>query len=215
MLRNNLSSRPFYNERSVTVVLGLVAVAVLGLTAFNVTRIVSLSRERGGLQAQINRDQEAAALVRTETAAIDRALGTSTLNGLLVSTREANSLIDRRTFSWTVFFDYIERTLPYDVRLVAVAPRTDKGAFLVQMIVVTRRPADLEAFFRALRETGAFSDVLATAGQSNEDGTLRQDVQANYHPPKLSPPETAASAPAAPAPPRGGRGAGSSAGGRP
>lgn len=209
MLRNNLSSRPFYNERAVTLVLGLVVLVAAALTIFNATRVVSLSSERVGLQSRIDRDQEAAGLVRTETAAIERTLGTSTLNGLLVSTREANSLIDRRTFSWTVFFDYIERTLPYDVRLVAVAPRIDRGVFLVQMLVVTRRPEDLDAFYRALRETGAFSDVYSSGGQSNDDGTLRADVLAKYHPPKLSPPEQPAAAPA----PANGRSGGG--GGRP
>jgi hypothetical protein len=36
VLRGNLSTRPFYNERLVTLGLALAAVAALALTAFNV-----------------------------------------------------------------------------------------------------------------------------------------------------------------------------------
>jgi hypothetical protein len=35
MLRTNLATRPFYNERAVRFVLGVVALIVLGVTAFN------------------------------------------------------------------------------------------------------------------------------------------------------------------------------------
>ena len=48
------------------------------------------------------------------------------------------TLIDQRTFSWTVFFGLIEKTLPLDVRLVAVSPSVEKGVFKVTMIVVAK-----------------------------------------------------------------------------
>ena len=205
MLRNNLSSRPFYNERGVSLLFAFVGLAVIALLVFNVTQLWALSSERAQLMARIDQDRAATSQVRADTAAVERGLEAPTLSGLLISTREANSLIDERTFSWTVFFDYIERTLPMDVRLVAVAPRIDKGIFLVQMLVVTRQPEDLETFYDALRDTGAFSEVYSTAGQTNEDGTLRADVQAKYSPPRLAGPEKpgAAASPAGAAPGRG------------
>ncbi|MEZ5319635.1 MAG: hypothetical protein R2752_19700 [Vicinamibacterales bacterium] len=205
MLRNNLSSRPFYNERAVSLVLGAVALVALALTAYNATEIYGLSRQRAALHADVTRDSEATADIRQQTSTIRTGLEVPVLSGLLVSTQEANSLIDQRTFSWTVLFDYVGRTLPYDVRLVAVAPLLDRGRFMVKMIVVARQPEDLETFFAALRETGAFSDVTSTAEQVQDDGTLRADVQAAYTPPKLAtPPGKTGDAPAAgPAAPAG------------
>jgi hypothetical protein len=220
MLRNNLATRPFYNERAVSFVLALVAIAALALTAFNVTRVVSLSGERSSLQARIDANRGHAATIRQETRAIEAGLGVATLNGLLASTREANALIDERTFSWTVFFDYIERTLPYDVRLSAVNPDIVGGEFVVNMLVVAKRPEDLEAFYDALRGTGAFPEVFSPGTEASDDGTRLIQVQAKYQPPRLPAPtlpvpvETAPAQPQTPAtPPANGRAGGS--GGRP
>ena len=43
MLRTNLSTRPFYNERAVHVCLALSAILVVALTVFNLWEIYSLS----------------------------------------------------------------------------------------------------------------------------------------------------------------------------
>ena len=53
MLRGNLATRPFYNERIVTLLLALVAAVVLALTVTNVTRLLQLSARRSELRAQI------------------------------------------------------------------------------------------------------------------------------------------------------------------
>ena len=39
MLRGNLSTRPFYNERFVTIAMVLIALGALALTAFNVSEL--------------------------------------------------------------------------------------------------------------------------------------------------------------------------------
>ena len=43
MLRTNLSTRPFYNQRAVHLLLALAGVVVVVLTAFNAIRIIALS----------------------------------------------------------------------------------------------------------------------------------------------------------------------------
>ena len=60
MIRTNLATRPFYNERAVRLV--LLAVAALGLaaTAFNVTQVVQLSRRDTQLLTQASRDESQA-----------------------------------------------------------------------------------------------------------------------------------------------------------
>ena len=45
VLRTNLSTRPFYNERAIHVAIGAAALVVLALTVWNVVRIVTLSRQ--------------------------------------------------------------------------------------------------------------------------------------------------------------------------
>ena len=65
MLRTNLATRPFYNERLVHWLLGAAALLVVLFTAFNVSEFLRLSGRQGGLEADIARDE---ATARTMTA---------------------------------------------------------------------------------------------------------------------------------------------------
>ena len=58
MLRTNLSTRPFYNERAVRSVLGLFGLIALGLTLFNIYEIVRLQgQSRDSRQTIAQNDQ--------------------------------------------------------------------------------------------------------------------------------------------------------------
>lgn len=180
MLRTNLSTRPFYNERVVSVAVGVFAGIVVLLSAFNVTDLSRLTSERQRLQEVAARDLAEAAAIRQRAAGADQAAGRPALVQLAVATRQANDLIDQRAFSWTAFFGVIERTLPRDVRLVEVSPRVDQGTLRVTMAVIARDLGDLGTFIGALGAAGAFREVAARDQQSNDDGTVGASIEAVY-----------------------------------
>jgi len=180
MLRGNLSTRPFYNESIVTLVLALAALVAIGLAAFNVSEILALSKQRSTFADQAKKDRDEAARVRGEATGLTRNIDPSRLKYLAASTREANSLIDQRTFSWTAFFGYVEKTLPLDARLLAVAPRVEKGEFKIAMIVMGKRRADIKSFTDGLMGTGVFYDVGPTAQATNDDGTVTATIEGGY-----------------------------------
>jgi hypothetical protein len=184
MLRTNLSSRPFYNERLASFLIAVVGIAAVALVVISVQQIVSLSATRTRLNAEIARDQAASGRADTETVALQHAINNKALKGLAISTQQANALIDERTFSWTVFFGLVEKTLPNDVRILSVAPIIDKNGVLVMMTVVSKRPDDLATFIDSLQGTGAFYDVLPRQEDSTDDGMRRTTVEARYLPPK-------------------------------
>ena len=204
MLRSNLSTRPFYNDRLVSLGILLVVVVTLALAAFNVTEIMSLTRERAVYAQQIEHDQNEAARYRAAAAAIQKSIDQKRLTALVASTREANRLIDQRTFSWTAFFAGVEKTLPLDARLVAVAPRVEKGAINIVMIVVFKSVGDIEAFTKALEDSGMFYDIGPREQTLNDDGTLTSRIQGGYLPP-IAPPSVGPEA-GTPNPRAGGRG---------
>jgi len=53
MLRANLSTRPFYNERLVHIVLAVIAGLVLGVTVLNVVQVIKLSTANTSLSARM------------------------------------------------------------------------------------------------------------------------------------------------------------------
>ncbi len=180
MLRTNLSTRPFYNERAVHVALGAVALLVLALTVFNVTDIVRLSRENTELGRRIAADESEARRLATEAAGIRRAINRSELEVVAAAAREANDLIDQRTFSWTAFFNHIEATLPPDVMLVAVRPSVREQRTHVSISVLARRTEDIEEFQEKLEATGAFEDIYPAQRDSTGQGLQRAVLEAVY-----------------------------------
>ncbi len=196
MLRTNLSARPFYNERLAGFVIGIVGIVAIAVVVVSVQQIVSLSSERTRLRDQIARDEAATSRADRDAIELQKQINSKTLKGLALSTVEANKLIDERTFSWTVFFGLIEKTLPNDVRVVSVAPNVDKTGVIVLMTVVSKRTEDLAKFIEGLQGTGAFYDVLPRQEDATDDGNRRTSLEARYLPPKTE----AVAPPAAPTP---------------
>ena len=183
MLKGNLSTRPFYNEKLVSLAVGLVLLIAIGLTIFNTYEFISLMSERRVLNAHIARDRGEATRITGQADALRRTVDQARLQLLASSTREANGLIDQRTFSWTEFFGLIEKALPRDVRLIGVSPRVEKGEFKIGMRVATRTPDNLKEFTDALAATGAFYDVVLAETQRNDDDTDTLTLVAGYLPP--------------------------------
>jgi hypothetical protein len=74
--------------------------------------------------------------------------------------RQANDLIDRRTFSWTDLFNRFEMTLPDEVRIASVRPRVDPDVGIVLAInVMARNVDDVGEFIANLEATGAFTNI--------------------------------------------------------
>lgn len=204
MLRTNLSTRPFYNDRAVRSVLGLFAALAVALTLFNIYEVLRLQgQSRDSRQAIAQNDAQARDL-REKAQNVRRSIDRTKLDAVQEAAREANALIDRRTFSWTELLNHFQTTLPPDVRIAGVMPQVDRhGQRLVQISVYSRRVEDLEEFMDALEKTGAFSGVLPRAENPEEDGTVRSELQAYYAPvaDRAAPPSPGASAGQAGTPP--------------
>src|SRR6185436_19308182 len=171
MLRTNLSTRPFYNERAVRTALGALAALAIGLTLFNAYEIMRLQGQSRDSREQIAQNDAQARELRDKAQEIRRSIDKDKLAAVQAAAHEANVLIDRRTFSWTGLLNYFQATLPPDVRIAGVTPQTDTdGRRLVQISVFSRRNEDVEAFMDALEKTGAFSGVLPRAEHTEESG---------------------------------------------
>jgi Tfp pilus assembly protein PilN len=196
VLRSNLATRPFYNERAAHVVIGLAAALVLAITALNVVRIVSLSRQNTDLSARINADRAEAERLTGEAARIRKTINQDELAAVVGAAQEANALIDQRTFSWTEFFNKIESTLPPGVMLTSVRPSFKADVTNVAMSVLAREAVDLEDFMDKLEETGAFTDVVPASQDRTDDGLVRAVIEGIYVRPAQADPAAAATAPA-------------------
>jgi Tfp pilus assembly protein PilN len=183
MIRTNLSTRPFYNERAVHMALIVVAIVVVAATAFNVSRIMRYSSSDTRLATQASRDEARAADLRQQAARLRASVDPKQVELASVGARQANDLIDRRTFSWTELLNRFETTLPDDVRIIAVRPRVDKQKGIILRVSVTARSVDdVAEFMENLEATGAFKNARPAEEHFDEQGLLQTMLEMEYEP---------------------------------
>jgi len=180
VLRTNLSTRPFYNDRGVHIAIGIAALLIAALTAWNIVRVVTLSRQNTELATRVNRDHAEAEQLTKMAGEIRGRINREELELVVESAREANGLIDQRTFSWTAFFNRLESTMPPDVMLTSVRPSVKEGHTRVTMTVLGRRAEDVDEFIEKLEAIGAFEDVVPSQQDRTEEGLYRVVIESIY-----------------------------------
>jgi hypothetical protein len=190
VIRTNLSTRPFYNERAVHFWLLVMAAVVVLATAFNVSRVLRYSRSDTELATRASRDESRAADLRQQATRLRATVDPKQVEFVSSEARQANVLIDRRTFSWTELLNRLEKTQPGEVRLVAVRPRVEKdGTIVLVMNVVSKDVGDVDSFMQNLEETGAFGNVRPVVEQVNEEGLIETTLESAYVPSAAKPEE--------------------------
>jgi type IV pilus assembly protein PilN len=183
MIRTNLSTRPFYDQRAVHTWLLVAAILVAAATAFNVSRVLRYSRSDTQLAGEAARDEARAADLRQQAFRLRSTVDPKQIDFASNEARQANELIDRRTFSWTELFNRFETTLPDEVRITAVRPQMDKQRGIVLNIAaIARSNDDMETFMERLRETGVFPSVQPIEEHFDDAGLLETSIEATYVP---------------------------------
>jgi Tfp pilus assembly protein PilN len=183
MIRTNLSTRPFYNERAVSLWLLAFLFVVVAATVFNATRVLRYSRSDTELGTAASQDEARATELRASAAKIRGSVDVKQIELASNEARQANELIDRRTFSWTELFNTFEKTLPDDVRITAVRPKIQRGQFGLTIGVVAKSVDDLNTFMNNLEMTHAFEKVgSAIEERVTDQGLIQASIDATYKP---------------------------------
>ena len=183
MIRTNLSTRPFYNERLVRLGLIVFLLVVAAATAFNVTRVVRYSRSDTQLSERAARDEARAADLRKSAVRLRATVDPKQIEFASLEARQANDLIDRRTFSWTEIFNLFESALPDEVRITSFRSKIEKGQIVLTITIVARGAEDVSAFMDNMERTGVFSQVGASLDERmNDQGQLQASLETIYLP---------------------------------
>jgi Tfp pilus assembly protein PilN len=177
VIRTNLSTRPFYNTRAVQALLGLFGVVVVALTAYNAVQLVRLGNSQRTLGAKAAAAERETTRLRAEAV---RALARVDKKELAIvdkAAREANAIIDQRTFSWTDVLGHFERTLPSEVRITSVQQRAGRQIVLG---AEARSVDDINQFIEALEKTGAFRNVIPRNETLMENDIFQATLEATY-----------------------------------
>jgi len=208
VITTNLATRPFYNERAVHFWVLLAALILGAITAINIARLRYYSRSDTELATATARDEARTADLKASAVKLRASVDAKQIEAASGQAREANDLIDRRTFSWTELFNRFEATLPDQVRITSVRPRLDRDRGIVLEITVLSQGGidDVDKFMEQLVTTGAFTGLLSKEEHPNEAGQIQASLEAVYFPHVAEgAPPVPTSAPATPASPGEGR----------
>jgi Tfp pilus assembly protein PilN len=196
MIRTNLATRPFYNESAVRIWIAIIAVVAAVATVFNVSRVLHYSKNETELALQASHDEATAADLRGRGARERATVDLKEIAAESARAREANALIDRRTFSWTALFNRFEATLPPDVRITTVRPRLDSKDhhMVLDIRVVARTVEDISQFMENLEATGAFQRLNPDETRANEAGLFDSSITMRYAEGRNEPADAAARA---------------------
>jgi|TARA_B100000686_G_scaffold330418_1_gene392649 hypothetical protein len=180
MLKINLATRPFYNERAIDTVLLLLGTGALVLMVVGGRTVFQLSNTYADVVKTAERSEAQAGTVAQETVALNQSVSEDELEALRLSASEANRLIDQRVFSWTELFNVIEQTLPDRVMLTGLRPTGTSGSMTLTIGVIGERVTDIEQFIEDLEATGSVDNVLARQEQRTEDGMYSAQLTGEF-----------------------------------
>jgi len=183
VIRNNLSTRPFYNTAAVRLWLGVAAAVVLLATGFNVVQVLRYSNSNTELVQRAQDDERRAAELRRSAQTLRASVDVAQVDSVSIDARQANDLIERRTFSWTELFNRFEHTLPDDVRITGVRPTVDKDRRIVLAVsVLARGVDDVNRFMENLDQTRAFGELHSRQETVTDSGQIESSLEMVYEP---------------------------------
>jgi hypothetical protein len=190
MRRPNLSAHPFLDVRPVWVAGGALAVVALVLSTVSLGELVRERRTERAAAARLGQLQAKRTELAAKVEADNRKLAAVNWKKLQLETESLQDVVARRKLVWSQLLADLERVVPWDIRLVSIAPTVAKEGNVRVAIagIATGREAWLK-LVAVLFTDRSFSDPLPSSEEapsaSNSQGYKFQ-LTVNYWPGRRS-----------------------------
>jgi type IV pilus assembly protein PilN len=158
-VRLNVATRALETHRRFLVGAGLTAV-VAGLVCIGLGWHVYTARKADAeLRARTEKTRQEMAKLETQRRDLERYFGQKDIANLHDRAAFINTILDARSFNWTLMFMDLERILPGGVRVISIEPKQVGGHVEVKLSVgATSDEAELK-FLHALEESKQFVEI--------------------------------------------------------
>lgn len=176
----NLASQPFRNRALPWTIAGVITVASLLALVFLVSKSGQTNRRAAEVERDVDVQRQQISVLERRAEEITKAL----TPGQQQTLQAAQSLVERKRFSWARLFVDLEGALPGSVRVKRigvrdVARRGDRTVAELELVVVSKNPADATAMIMEMDRAGIFRAELIEqnlekeGNASNTVSTLR------------------------------------------
>jgi type IV pilus assembly protein PilN len=175
-VRLNLATKPFETHRKF--IAGSTAVGVVAAIVFlGLGWHVYLARKADAeMRAKSDKILQQVAELERQRAALERFFALDENAKLHDRAAFINSLIDARSFNWTLMFMDLEKVLPAGVRVISIEPKQEKGRIEVRLVIgATTDDAKLK-LIKALEDSKTFNHIELVTSQHPTLGTSGDKV---------------------------------------
>jgi Tfp pilus assembly protein PilN len=190
----NLASQPFRNRALPWTIAGVITVASLLALVFLLSRSSQTNNRAAEVEREVDGQRQQISALEHRAEEIKQALTPEQLETL----RAAQSLVDRKRFSWARLFADLEGALPGSVRVKRisvrdVALRGERTVAELELVVVSKNPADATGMIMAMDRAGIFRAELIEQNLQKERGEAGTEstLRVFYQPRGVSVPATA------------------------
>jgi len=180
----NLSSEPFRRDRPILLASGVCAALLAALLGILVFLMVSGRGQAGELRASVDRLNAQLRSIAAEQAKLDATLRQPANAFVLERSALLNTLVERKSISWTKIFADLEGVLPYNVRIVQVRlPQINsQNEVLLDMVVGAQSPEPVITFLKQLQASPRFgpATVHSSLPPSQNDPLYKYRVSVDY-----------------------------------
>jgi type IV pilus assembly protein PilN len=180
----NLASEPFRRDRPIVIASAICGVLLTGLLGILLFVIASESGQAGEMRRAVNRLSGQLQVMAAEQAKLETTLRQPPNAEVLQRSLFLNTLLERRSISWTRIFSDLEAVTPVSVRLISVRlPQINsRNEVLLDMVVGAKDPAPVIEFLKRLEESPRFGAIEGHSAlpPSQNEPLYRYRVSVNY-----------------------------------
>jgi Tfp pilus assembly protein PilN len=180
----NLASEPFRRDRPMLLASGACALLLAGLLGVLVYWIAADRARQGDTRQQVNRLNQELSAISAEQAKLDATLRQPANASILERSLLLNTLVERKSVSWTKIFADLEAVMPPNVRLIQVRlPQIDsRNQVLLDMVVGAQGPVPVIGFLKQLQASPRFGPATLhnSVPPSDNEPLYRSRVSVNY-----------------------------------
>jgi len=179
----NLASEPFERHRPLVVASVAVGVMLVALLAFLVTLSVQERSALADTRAAIEQSEKELADIARQQAKYDTILRRPENAEVLERSLFLNSLLYRKAISWTEIFADLEKTLPYNTRVLTIRPwLSNDHKVVLEMTVGAEQTAPLLKLLINMESSELFGATAVSnrLPPSQNEPLYRYKVNVNY-----------------------------------
>jgi len=180
----NLSSDPFRRDRPLLAASAVLAVILIALLGVMLSLIVNERARAKDARVAVDKLRTELRAAAAEQAQLDDFLRQPANAQVLAQSQLLNTLIERKSISWTRIFADLESVMPWDVRLISVRlpAINSRNEVMLDMVVGAEDPGAVIGFFKKLEESPLFGPIEGHSSlpPSQNEPLYRYRVTVNY-----------------------------------